>query len=209
MKIKNMLKIGSLFFISAMLVACYGGKNNKSSPATVLEGTWTYKCATDLASKGNSVQQTQKYTGNQIEQTIISNKGTQCKDPLIETQMTGDFTIGKVVDEHTHIDKIAHKVVVTLRNQTIVDMANAGKLGDFGFGFGLKDWKLNVPKDLTGNKLAFTYYSLNTDAANIFKIVAGDATYSDQLYSGDLNSKVLNNRPINLDMNFWGMRAHK
>ncbi len=210
MKIKNILKIGALFFISIMLVGCDYGKQHKLLPplptpipghATALEGTWTYKCAIDPDSQGNSVQQTQKYTGNQIEQTVTSNKGTQCKDPLIETQMIGDFTIGRKVDDHSNIDRTAHKVVVTIRDQATVDMANAGQLGDFGFG--IKNWKLNVPKDLTGNKLAVAYYSLNSTELDIFKI-----DYN-KLYSGDLNGDIVNNRPTTLDMSVWGTRPHK
>ncbi len=209
MKIKNTLKIGSLLLLSLMLFACKGKDkptatdlvpvtSDASADASALEGTWTYACTADPDSQGDSLQQTQKYTGNKLVLTVTSNKGLDCKVPLITSEMAGDFTIGKAVDDHSNIARTAHHLVVTIRDQATVDMANNGELADFGFG--LKDWKLNVPKDLTGNKLAVEYYSLNSTELDIFKIE------NNKLYTGDLNGDIVNNRPTTLNMSVWGTR---
>ena len=202
MKIKNTLKIGAVFFIAVMLGGC-AHKQRKITPPpvgipTVLEGTWTYDCATDPDSQGNSLQQTQKYTGYQIVRTETSSKGLHCKKPLIESQITGTFSIGDAVDDHNNIDRTGHQIVVTIRDQATVDQANAGQLGEFGFG--LTDWKLNEPKDLTSNPLADKYYFLDNTDHDIFKIKGN------KLYSGDLNGDIVDNRPTTLDMSVWGTR---
>ncbi len=207
MKIKNTLKIAPLLLLSLMLFACKGKDKTTApapapapspAPASALEGTWTYACVADPESQGNSLQETQKYIGNKAVLTITTNRGLDCKVPLITSEMAGDFTIGKAVDEHRDIDRTAHHIVVTIRDQATVDMANAGQLADFGFG--LKDWKLNVPKDLTGNKLAVEFYGLNTTEFDIFKVE------NNKLYSGDLNGDIVDHRPTTLDMKVWGTR---
>ncbi|MCK5818593.1 MAG: hypothetical protein KAH18_04935 [Psychromonas sp.] len=208
MKIKNFAKITTLFLISLMLVACSAKSNtalSEPTPATVLEGTWTYDCADDPDSDG-SLQISKTYADNNVVVSTTSYFRPDCEAPIMNTKITSNFTIGEIVnkgskDEYTKIDRTSDKAVVTILDQSTINEANygAGGLGDFGFD--ITDWGLNQPRDVTNNKLAIKYYHLGNTYHNIFKID------SNKLFGGDQGGpKDADGRPTVLDMKVWGIR---
>ncbi|MCK5819532.1 MAG: hypothetical protein KAH18_09855 [Psychromonas sp.] len=205
MKIKNKLIISTLLLVSLVLVACKAKEKNKFSPFSPgLDGTWTYLCTPDLTDPNTSTNEIQTYNNNQIEQNLTIYNDSKCIQPIINTKIKGDFTLGETVDrgsndEHTKIDRTGHELVVTILDSNTVRQANAKQLGDFGFG--ITNWKKDEPKVLTSNKLAIEYYLLGSTEFDIFKLT------SNKLFNGDLNGDLdADGRPINLDRSAWGMR---
>ncbi len=111
-------------------------------------------------------------------------KDSRCQTPLITEKFTGTFTIGKdPVDKHTNLDRIRGTVELIIHDKDTLTRANNSKLTDFGFG--IKNWELNKPKDLSTNQNAIKYYFLNQDGPDIFRIDLGDTSHDDQLYTHD------------------------
>ncbi|MCK5818541.1 MAG: hypothetical protein KAH18_04660 [Psychromonas sp.] len=199
MKINNTLKVGTIILFSLALVAC--GKHKSPSPVTpvtpdtpvtpvipipaALKGTWAYKCVaeTDTDNPSSFVKEKQTYNGSTVIMSDTSYSDPACQQPLVNITMTGTFKLGEIVnkgsqDEHTKIDRTSKTVVVTIQNPETVGLANAGELPSLEFG--ITDWKLNEPKDLTQNKLARKYYDVGDTDLNIFKI------HTNKLFEGDL-----------------------
>ncbi|MCK5818097.1 MAG: hypothetical protein KAH18_02365 [Psychromonas sp.] len=229
MKTINNLKIGALLVTSLALVACNSKSiyDNHTAPvpspvaplsplvpsiATILEGTWTYnKCSHDLNNKFLVHQnwyadKFETYTNHQIKQSITWSSDEICADPIITIKTTGSFTFGDIVnkatpDEYVKTNKTPNKLLVTINDQAYIIFLNKSIPTFLGsdFGFGITDWELNVPKDLTNNESAIAYFALNKPALDIFKI------NNKKLFEGDQGGdKDADGRPITLDVHTWG-----
>lgn len=226
MTIKNTLKIITFFFISLMLVACGSGKHSSPpqpsppSPSppppppppkvTVLEGTWKYNCVASKVIPKWSNKIINSYKDHEVTFTKISYVGTHCTSPQVTAKLTSDIVLGDTVDrgsddQHTNINTTANHIEVTINDDATLKLVNLKifkKLGIGKFG-GLTDWKLNVPKDLSNNKMAIKYYRVGKTNLDIFKIDTNTLKMGDK--TGDLDT---DGRPITLDKNKdnWGTR---
>ena len=186
--------------------------------STVLEGVWIYnKCIFDTNNKFSQpndwyVHTFENYRNRKLEEVSVwslnSTPPNSCHRQVLTVNKTFSFTLGDIEnkgtqDEYTKINMTPTRLVVTITQEDVVFRLNnqaSTSLGD-DFGFGITNWQIYEPMDLTNNKLAMKYFGLDKTNLDIFHI------NKDKIFEGDQGgNKDADGRPITLNTKVWGTK---
>ena len=170
----------------------------QTAQAAGLTGTWKYGCRNAKGDPGQYQNSTINFTGNKLT-TLINfylidtyqdgrDKTTQCSavQLLYKVESEADIVVGKVINpgqatEHTQIGiKTTNVKLQIATNSDVFADHYKSTFNKSNFyntretvlynGYGLRDWKINVQKDISSAPDAITNLNIGTQVPDIFKI---------------------------------------
>lgn len=180
-------------FLFLLGVSCGKKDEEKTTTATVLEGTWAAACeVNDTGSGKKSVT----FQGTSIVMNDIAFGDASCTSGEVQFagRVTATFAVGSVAStpaDATNLDISGIKMYATAKNDSTVTAFNSAQF------FGMSDWALNVEKEVTGLNGDGTASADGSSQFEIFKITGNTLCFGKKSETNDGSSAA--KRPTELE----------
>ena len=184
---------GALSVCGALLcsLAVQAGPSEKTQTIwdSPLAGSWITPC---ISATSYSARNEVKFSPETMRWRGTSYTSTNCMDQDFSFEMHNKYEVGLNSGEHFELDYTLQKIMFLFSTQRAVTQAN-----DYVY-CGIKDWQVNVSRDVTGKDCGGTIYKAGDVTYDLVRLDSGMRVYFGYFEDGR-DGKSPEARPIAID----------
>jgi len=156
---------------------------------TPLAGAWTTAC---INATSYSARNEVRFTAESMRWRGTSYTATNCVDQDFSFEMHNTYATGLNSGELFELDYVLEKIFFLFSSADAVRQAN-----DYVY-CGIKDWRINVPRDVTGKDCGGTTYRAGDATYDLIRIDQGRKLFFGSFDNG-YDGKTPESRPVAID----------